>query len=353
MGTLYQRKTGGTYYGYWTDVKGRHHRKSLATHDREVARARLRQYELVSTDSAAHSRHALTAAIGDLLNVVAQGNSRATWGSYKQKGSHLVRLLGNIELGDLTRDLVLGYVRHRRSDIASDSTIHKELVVLRRTLAEARERGLWAGDPRAIVPSIKVRYEPKENWLSEDDAGRLLATLKNPGRRLWTALGLLAGLRLSEIESLRWEHVDTDAKRLRVPGRKTASSWRVVPIGVDLDVMLRAERKRAKATPAARVVEHWPNVRRDLAVAIEQMNRAAAELAAKRKRKPPTPLKAVTPNDLRRTFASWLKQRGFDSLVVAQLLGHTSTRMVEKVYGRLADANFIAAVAALPRMSAA
>ena len=40
-----------------------------------------------------------------------------------------------------------------------------------------------------------------------------------------------------------------------------------------------------------------------------------------------------TPNDLRRTFASWLKQSGQDSLVVARLMGHTSTRMVELVYG--------------------
>ena len=62
----------------------------------------------------------------------------------------------------------------------------------------------------------------------------------------------------------------------------------------------------------------WPNVRRDLAVACRHAG-----------------IPRVSPNDLRRTFASWLKQRGVDSMVVARLLGHSSTAMVERVYGRL------------------
>ena len=38
---------------------------------------------------------------------------------------------------------------------------------------------------------------------------------------------------------------------------------------------------------------------------------------------------------LRRTFASKLKQRGVDSMVVARLLGHTTSRLVDTVYGHL------------------
>ena len=45
-------------------------------------------------------------------------------------------------------------------------------------------------------------------------------------------------------------------------------------------------------------------------------------------------IERVSPNDLRRTFASWLKQASVDSFVVAQLLGHSSSRMVEMVYYR-------------------
>ena len=40
-------------------------------------------------------------------------------------------------------------------------------------------------------------------------------------------------------------------------------------------------------------------------------------------------------SSLRRTFASKLKQRGVDSMVVARLLGHTTSRLVDTVYGHL------------------
>ena len=43
-----------------------------------------------------------------------------------------------------------------------------------------------------------------------------------------------------------------------------------------------------------------------------------------------------------------MKQRGEDSAVVAKLLGHSSTRMVDLGYGRLNERNYIQAAAKLP-----
>lgn len=57
----------------------------------------------------------------------------------------------------------------------------------------------------------------------------------------------------------------------------------------------------------------------------------------------------VTPNDLRRTFATWLKQRDVDSAVVAAMMGHSSTAMVDRVYGKLDEASYRRAIAKLPR----
>ena len=56
----------------------------------------------------------------------------------------------------------------------------------------------------------------------------------------------------------------------------------------------------------------------------------------------------MTPNDLRLTFASWLVQARESLFVVATLLGHSSTRMVELVYGRLDHATLASAIAKLP-----
>ena len=59
----------------------------------------------------------------------------------------------------------------------------------------------------------------------------------------------------------------------------------------------------------------------------------------------------MSPNELRRTFASWLKQAQVDSFVVAQLLGHSSSRMVELVYGRLGARTLESVVNRLPSVN--
>jgi hypothetical protein len=243
MGTIYQRRSGGTYYGYWTDIKGRYRRQSLRTKDPAVARTRLRQLELVSTDAATHSKHTLGTAIGNLLDVVAHGNASATWKSYRQKGANVLSGIGNIELSALTRDVALAYIRMRKTEGAGDSTIHKELVVLRRALAEAKQRDLWRGVVDDVVPTIKVRYEPRERWLDSRNAARLLDELVWQSKAVGCARD--AGWPAVCPRSRRMQvgaRSTCTTKRMRVPGTKRASS-----------LARRADRARPREVAARRV----------------------------------------------------------------------------------------------------
>ena len=61
----------------------------------------------------------------------------------------------------------------------------------------------------------------------------------------------------------------------------------------------------------------WGNVRRDLADACEEAK-----------------IERCSPNDLRRTFASWQVEAGVPLFPIAQAMGHKDTRMLERVYGR-------------------
>lgn len=56
----------------------------------------------------------------------------------------------------------------------------------------------------------------------------------------------------------------------------------------------------------------------------------------------------VTPNDLRRTFASWLVQARETNFVVSRLLGHSTTKMVDLVYGQLSAESLRIAINKLP-----
>jgi len=62
----------------------------------------------------------------------------------------------------------------------------------------------------------------------------------------------------------------------------------------------------------------WSNVRRDLLAACEQAGIAPC-----------------SPNDLRRTYAKWMRLARVPAEIVAPAMGHRDTRMVERVYGCL------------------
>ncbi|MDF1565862.1 MAG: tyrosine-type recombinase/integrase [Deltaproteobacteria bacterium] len=61
----------------------------------------------------------------------------------------------------------------------------------------------------------------------------------------------------------------------------------------------------------------------------------------------------VSPNDLRRTCASWMVQGGVSNPKVAAWLGHTSTQMVDKVYGHLDLESLREAAGAVPKVAGA
>jgi integrase len=77
--------------------------------------------------------------------------------------------------------------------------------------------------------------------------------------------------------------------------------------------------------PSQRLFAPWTNIRRDLHQACERVRVAHDD---------PT-FPNVSPNDLRRTFATWCIQAGMPTTRVAMLLGHRDARMVERVYGVL------------------
>ncbi len=116
-----------------------------------------------------------------------------------------------------------------------------------------------------------------------------------------------------------------------VPRGKTVS--RIVAIAAALWPWLEEFGVRAGWTGP--VVPPWGSMRRDLPLACARAG-----------------VPRVTANDLRRTYASWLVDAGVPTHTVATLLGHSSSRMVERIYGRLGIDHLAAAVAQLPRCDA-
>lgn len=328
MQQLYQKTPGGTWYGRYYTLDGQRQQVCLRTKDRKAAAQRLRELERQPAAKADRTENSpsLLKVLDEFLRHVKQRRSHGTYTMYDQKGRHLLRVFGpDRTIGSLTRDDVKAYVAQREVEGAHGGTVYKEVVALRQCLKYALNEKLYHQDPRAIFPEVRNQYEPRTRYLTEAQADDLLGQLQ-PHRAWWVLVAVYTGMRRSELERLRVEDIDLEGKWIRVPGTKTKKAKRVIPLPTAL----------AKALPKfapkqGPVVQPWSWVGKGLADACKRAG-----------------VPRVSPNDLRRTFGSWLKQAGEDSLVVARLLGHSSTAMVERVYGHLGDANYRAAMKKLP-----
>jgi integrase len=370
---LFQRKARGPWYAwvYAVDANGVRRRVKFSTGqlDKEAARRVLRDRQR-STAEAANglAEDAAGRTVADALEYLLQHSQTkerpdATWRMFGQKAGHLNRVLRtcascdpmdpstcthpSLLLSQLGPHVLKRYVDVRLAEGAARETVRKELTTFNAAMSEAVELG-WIRKSTALEcrPSFKVTYVPGERWLTRDEYERLLAsvdlvvmragkdvgggrkrtedevrTSKRPralNRRLWLAVAVGLGARKGEVESLDWSDVDLVNAVVRNRGTKTTGSDRVTPIPAELV----AELSRVPAHErVGLVVGRWGNVGRDLP--------AACELAG---------IDRVTPNDLRRTYASWLVNEGAPLKIVASLLGHKSTRMVDLVYGKVADA---------------
>ena len=143
---------------------------------------------------------------------------------------------------------------------------------------------------------------------------------------------------------------DIDWRReiVHLRGTKTESAPRALPIvGASFDLLAHSER-HAEGTNGL-LFRPWGNTRRDLndACARAAKNALTAHLEAinqtfdllssaeQRALQAQFAFASVSPNDLRRTYATWLHQHGTEPHLIGVALGHTDSRMAERVYGRM------------------
>lgn len=91
-----------------------------------------------------------------------------------------------------------------------------------------------AGCERNPVRGVQSKplNNARERYLTAAEATRLLAAAeksRNPQLAAVVGLLLLTGMRVSELLSTRWEHVDVERRALHVPTSKTGRS-RYVPL---------------------------------------------------------------------------------------------------------------------------
>lgn len=247
------------------------------------------------------------------LEMKARSWAAATLKMNRDKLGHAIRLWGeHAKLGDVgTPSAFDGYVKARREEGVTDHTISKEASQLVRILKLAKRGGCFVGDLDTLrPPDLSTGYKPRKRALTPEETLALCASLP-PERVAFVAICVALGLRRSEALALLPSDVDLEGGMVHVRGTKTEESDRVVPILAPARGLVEA------ALPFLQLQGE--------ALAYNMAIRRAAKRAS---------IEHCSPNDLRRTHASLLLERGFGERFVSRLLGHTTDHLVKTVYGK-------------------
>lgn len=195
-----------------------------------------------------------------------------------------------------------------------------------------------------VTPTAKASTH--RNALSPDDARHLLAALRPERNGAMYALGLRLGLRPGEAAGLYWTDLALDAEPYTVnvtravrlnrhraevaDDLKTSASKRTLALPEDVAAWLRDHRQAQRVERIA--AKTWRDDRLVFATptgGVLDPKKARTELAEICHR---AGVPVTRPNELRHSCASLLADEGIPNETIADLLGHTTTRMVDTTY---------------------
>lgn len=323
--SLTQRNdVGGIWYVQWWE-DGRARRVSCRTSDKGEARRFLAEWK-AGLDAVPIPA---SPTIGKVLDgYLADRQPRVHSDTIRYCCAALKTHLNDLPVDLLTREIVRRYVADRRATGAqgasakhrkqvrplSNGTLIRELGTLRAALAWAVKERWIAAAPHVERPSAP---QPRQRWLTHDEADNLLNAAIAPHMRLFIALALYTGARAGALLQLTWDRVDLAAGTIDLGESRGKKRRPHLPVVDELRAVLAPA---AEAATSPWVIEFGGAP----VASIKSGFRAAVRRAKLSS--------DVTPHVLRHTAATWMVQRNVPLGMVAAWLGNTE-QMIQSVYG--------------------
>ncbi len=341
------RSTGGkTYYLRFEDPMSREQRQHKIGRYEDItfaaakkAAQKLRSEVVMGGDPAARKAEARAVPVYAELAAQHLADAKLHQRSYDTTEGymrlHILPKWGRVRLTDIDGRAVAQWLADKRAGGLAPATVVKIKAIFGRSF----ELGVRWGVPgceRNPVRGIqgKPLNNARERYLNAAEAARLLAAAeqsRNPLLASIVGLLLVTGMRVSELLSTRWEHVDIDRRTLFVPTSKTGRT-RYVPLAqAALDVIERLPRK-----DGAVYLFPSPKCPKTHLTTIKHGWQTARDAAS---------LPGLRIHDLRHSAASFMVNSGVDLFAVGKVLGHANVASSAR-YSHLAQDTLLAAVEA-------
>ena len=286
--------------------------KSTGKRDKKAAEEFYRHRERlrVSPDYAAATKATFGEWREKMIAEKRRTKAEATVTFFTQKSGHYSRIWGDgLKLSDIGPALVDDYRQQREAEDASHYTLFHEFGALRNILRMAKRAGCYTGDLMTLFPlNYGTGYKPRETVLTVEHEAMMKCRLK-PHQWAAVAFILATSARRGEMWRARREDWDAVDNVMYLRGTKTAGSARHVAV---------YQRNLHYMTDALEHMPfHWPGISQELPAYCERWG-----------------IQRYTPNDLRRTYATRLAERGLSGDWIRRDTGHSNTKMLDKVYDR-------------------
>lgn len=219
--------------------------------------------------------------------------------------------------------LIVFFLNTLKENEYASASIARVFIALKVFFKFLRREGLISESPAEFLTSPKL-WQLIPEVLSQEEMERLLESpdlAEEEGVRDYAVLELLysAGLRVSELCSLKIQDVADDSMKIRGKGSKE----RIVPIGkkaiAAIDQYLSKFRSRAETN------DHLFITRRKA-----PLSRQYVWSLVKKYAKKASIVKNIFPHTFRHSYATHLLERGGDLRVIQEMLGHSSINSTDR-----------------------
>jgi integrase len=228
---------------------------------------------------------------------------------------HILPHLGNVAMDDLSVEHVQRWLTTLTEKGLAPATVRKYKesfgYAMKRAVAERRIQ--W--NPVEHAETVKGKSAERNPWSADET--RAFLTASRPSR-CWIAYVVAAhtGLRVSEICTLKWDHIDFEKGLVNVPGTKTEASANVLPLPRPVSEALKA-RKAMQQPPSPYVL---PNAKGKPLAPETVSHEFVRDVRS-------AGLRQITFHDLRHGAATLLHGAGVHPEVIQKVLRHKTRRM--------------------------
>ena len=319
---------------YWIkyQVRGRPVCVSAGSDKKDEAKKLLREREhLVDTGAAVTAqanRVTFDDAAADLLNDYTTNKRRSLKTVQLRLKKHLTPYFAHRRLMTITTVDARAYTARRLAEGASNASVNRDLIILKRMCTLARQAGKLTVQP--YIPLLQ-EHNVRKGFFEPEQAASLQRHLPAHMRGI-AAFALVTGWRTpSEVLPLEWRQVDMKAGEVRLDvGATKNGEGRVFPITIELrrilddQQMIAAALKKERGLITRHVFCFTKGVKAGQGVTEGSYNKAwrKARIAAG--------CPGRIPHDFRRTAVRNLVRAGVPERVAMQLTGHKTRAIFER-----------------------